>query len=705
MDFALPLDRIQSGCLYARSPGGSKKFRISTCFFLNGGKKHRSTLSRVKCSLLLSGLVKPRPMAKPSEEKQSEKKTMKKDALSEEIRMEGTTPKVDMIPSICAEIKKLVLHKRYREALEFFNILDRQGDYDIGKDTFDALINACIQLKSIRGVKRLYNYIVHSGFEPDLYMRNRVLLMHAKCGMVHEARYLFYEMPLKNDVSWCTMIEGLVASHDYIGAFRLFMSKLDYSDVGPRMLTPMIRAAAGLELISPGQQLHGCALKCGLRDDVYISCSLMDMYNKCGSIEDTQFIFDVMPVKTVVAWNTIISGYALHGYSEEALSLYYEMQEAGVQMNNITFSIIVRVCTRLASIEHAKQAHAGLVRHGFVLDIVANTTLVDFYCKWGRIEDAQTVFNRMPKKNVISWNALIAGYGSHGRGVEAVQLFEKMVLEGMSPNHVTFLAVLSSCSYSGLTDSGWEIFNSMHRDYKVRPKAMHYVCMIELLGREGNLDEALSLIRDAPFRPTLNMWAALLTACRIHKNFVLGKLAAEQLYGMEPKKLGNYVVLLNIYNKLGKHEEAAEVVQTLKGKGLTLMPACTWIEIKKKQEVFISSDKYHVQMKDIYENLDNLMLEISKHGYAPKGKTLLPDVDEHDQKSLFYHSEKLALSFGLINTPSGTPLQLVQNHRICNDCHSVIKLIAMVTERQIVFRDGSRFHRFENGKCSCCDYW
>nr|GMC55921.1 pentatricopeptide repeat-containing protein At5g50390, chloroplastic [Ipomoea batatas] len=703
MNISLPLDQLQSGCGYARSlaePNNFReKLRLSGHLSVNSDKKHRSLFSRIKCSFVEPGLVRPpRPIPKPKPSSKVE------DVLREEIPRDET-PREDLRSSICEEIEKLVSHKRYREALEFFDILYCAGDLDVGVTTYDALINACMELRSIRGAKRVYDHIVRSGVQPDMYMSNRILLMHVRCGLMLDARQLFEEMPQKNYVSWNKMVAGLVESGDYVEAFQLFIRKSEYSDAGPRLISPMIVAAAGLELISAGKQLHCFAVKLGLADDIFISCSLINMYSKCGSIEDAQFVFDEMPEKTSVGWNTIIAGYAFNGYSEEALCLYYEMQEAGVQMSSATFTIVLRVCTRLASVEHAKQAHAGLVRHGFGSDIIANTALIDFYSKWGRIEDARNVFNKMPKKNVISWNALIAGYGNQGRGVEAIELFDKMAYEGMVPNHVTFLAVLSACSYSGLTDLGWEIFDSMRRDYKVKPRQMHYACMIELLGREGLLDEACSLLRDVPFRPSLNMWAALLTACRVHENSVLGKLAAERLYELGPKKLSNYIVLLNIYNSLGKLEEAAAVVHTLKRKGLRMMPACTWIEIQKQQVVFYSADKHHAQTKEIYENLDNLMLEISKHGYVANERTLLPDVDESEQKLLPYHSERLAISFGLINTPSGSPLQLVQSHRICNDCHNAIKLIAMVTDREFVIKDDSRFHRFKNGRCSCGDYW
>lgn len=686
MDVSLPLDQIQSSYRFACS-------LVKPTIF-----KQKLPVSRFRCSLLDQGL-KPRPVPRPL---RAEEKILKKDSHSEEARLENP----NSVYGICGQIEKLVLCKRYSEALELFEILESKNDFNVTSDAYDAMVCACIGLRSIRGVKRVFNHMLNSGVDLDLYMMNRVLLMHVKCGMMIDARQLFEDMPERNLVSWNTIIGGLVDSGDYIDAFRLFLTMWeDSSDIGSRTFATMFRASAGLELISPGQQLHSCALKMGLSDDVFVSCTLIDMYSKCGNIEDAKCAFDVMREKTTVGWNSIIAGYALHGYSEEALSMYYEMQGSGVKMDHFTYSIIVRVCTRLGSLEHAKQAHAGLVRNGFGSDIVANTALIDFYSKWGRIEDARNVFDRMPQKNVMSWNALISGYGNHGRGAEAVELFKCMVRQGMVPNHVTFLAVLYACCYSGLSDRGWEIFESMSRDYKVKPRAMHYACMVELLGREGLLDEAFALIKDAPFKPSVNMWAALLTACRVHKNFVLGEYAAEKLYGMGPEKLSNYVVLLNIYNSAGKLQEAAEVLQTLRRKGLRMVPACTWIEINKEQYVFFTGDKSHPQTNDIYDNLDEVLMQISKHGYVPQGKNLLPDVDAREESMLLHHSEKLAISFGLISTPSLTPLQLVQSHRICDDCHNAIQLISMVCGREIVVRDASRFHRFKDGSCSCGDYW
>ncbi|GMJ05865.1 EMBRYO DEFECTIVE 3141 [Hibiscus trionum] len=693
---SISFEQIQSTCCFPSSI--HKVFKANPLFsgycFRFSRRKRGNPFDTIKCFSLEQGLQPWRPKPKPSRNTNPELKETKETQIK--------TPSV----GICSQIEKLALCNRYREALELFEILELEGGFDVGSSTYDALVSACIGLGSVRAVKRVFNYMVSNGFEPDQYMSNRVLLMHVKCGMMIDARNIFDEMPEKNLVSWNTIIAGLVDIGGYLEAFRLFLFMWEeFSDCGSRTFATMIRASAGLELISVGKQLHSCAVKTGVGEDIYVFCALIDMYSKCGSIEDAQWVFDDMPEKTTVGWNSIIAGYALHGYSEEALSMFYVMRDSGVKMDHFTFSMIIRICSRLASVEYAKQAHAGLIRYGFGSDIVANTALVDFYSKWGRIEDAKHVFDRMPCKNTISWNAVIAGYGNHGRGAEAVELFEQMLREKMRPNHVTFLAVLSACSYSRLYERGWEFFQSMSRDHKIKPRAMHYACMIELLGQEGLLDEAFALIRAAPFQPTANMWAALLTGSRVNGNLELGKFASEKLYGMEPEKLSNYVVLMNIYNQSGRLKEAAAVLQTLRRKGLRMLPVCSWIEVNKRSHVFLSGDKSHVQTDEIYRKVDSLVHQISKRGYVPEEKTLLPDVDEQEQRVLLYHSEKLAVAFGLLNTMNKSPLQIVQSHRICNDCHNAIKLIALVTRREIVVRDASRFHHFKHGSCSCGDYW
>ncbi|CAI0446445.1 unnamed protein product [Linum tenue] len=659
----------------------------------------RKPFGRFRCASSLNPGLKPRPIPIP---------TRIDNDVNEIVEFDDARMKKPSA-SLCSQIEKLVLCGRYRQALDLFEIFELEGGFDVDGDTYDALIRACIGLRSVRGVKRIYHYMKSNGFEPDLYMRNRVLLMHIKSGLMEEARLLFDEMPEKNLVSWTTIMGGLLDIGEYLEAFRLFLLMWeDFSEGDPRLFSTTIRACTGLGSVSIGKQLHACMLKMGAVHNIFISCSLIDMYSKCGAIEDARFIFEDMPEKTTVGWNTMITGYALHGYSEEAVDMFFQMSDSGVKMDHFTISLIVRVCARLASLDYAKQAHAALYRQNFGSDMVANTTLVDLYSKWGRIEYARHVFEQMPCKNVLSWNALISGYSNRGQGSEAIELFDRMIHEKMRPTHITFHAVLSACCYSDLSVQGWEIFKSMETDHGIKPRAMHYAIMIELLGRDGLIDEAFALLRGAPFNPTVNMWAALVTACRMEENLELGRYAAEKLYGMEPEKLNNYIVLLNIYKSSSgsSKEAAAAILNTIRRKGMNILPACSWIEVGRRVHVLHFGDKSHPQSKEVHEKVDELIKQISKHGYAPGEKTVLPDVDEIDQKKkLGYHSEMLAVGLGVMSSPWWKQLQVVQGHRICGDCHEAIKLISMLKRREIIVRDASRFHHFSDGHCSCGDYW
>uniref|UniRef100_A0A1J3K7L7 Pentatricopeptide repeat-containing protein, chloroplastic n=1 Tax=Noccaea caerulescens TaxID=107243 RepID=A0A1J3K7L7_NOCCA len=661
-------------------------------------RRWKNPFARITCSSLVQGL-KPKPKLKPEPIRET-------DGDDDD---ESKDPVLDV--GICSQIEKFVLCNRFREAFELFEILEIRGNVRVGIRTYDALVEACIRLRSRRCVKRVYGYMMSNGFEPEQYMMNRMLLMHVQCGMIIDARRLFDEMPERNLFSYYSIISGFVNFGNYLEALKLFkMMWEELSGCETHSFAVILRASAGLGSIYVGKQLHVCALKLGAVGNTFVSCGLIDMYSKCGDVEDARRVFDNMPEKTTVSWNNIIAGYALHGFSEEALCLLYEMRDSGAAFDQFTLSIMIRISTRLAKLELTKQAHACLIRSGFESEIVANTALVDFYSKWGRVDTARHVFDKLPRKNIILWNALMGGYANHGRGADAVNLFEKMIAANVAPNHVTFLAVLSACAYSGLSERGWDIFLSMGEVHGIKPRAMHYACMIELLGRDGLLDEAIAFIRRAPLKPTVNMWAALLNACRMHGNLDLGRVVAEKLYGMEPEKLGNYVVMYNVYNSMGKTAEAAGVLDALESKGLRMMPACSWVEVGDQSHSFLSGDECEsyseTAKRQIYEKVDELMEDITEYGYSTEERNLLPDVDvAEEERVVRYHSEKLAIAYGLVNTREWNPLQITQNHRICKDCHKVVEFISLVTGREIVVRDASRFHHFKQGKCSCGGYW
>lgn len=374
--------------------------------------------------------------------------------------------------------------------------------------------------------------------------------------------------------------------------------------------------------------------------------------------------------------------------------------------DKFTFPSILRACASIVSLEQGKQVHACIIKTESEPNIVLESSLVDMYVKCGTIEDARRVFDKMPERNVVSWTAIIAGYGRYGDSKEVFMLFEQMQQLGLKPNYVTLLAILNACSHAGLVDEAWHYFESIDRDYHIKPRVEHYSCMVDLLGRAGRLDEANEFINRMPLKPHAAIWGTLLGACRMHGNIELGKIAAEHLFNLDSQNAGKYVVLSNIYAAAGRWEDVAKVRKLMKDRGVKKEPGCSWIEYRKKIHLFVVGDRSHPQSEEIYATVETLIRKIKEAGYVPEINFMLHEVeDELKEKYLSYHSEKLAVAFGIINISPGTPIRIVKNLRVCGDCHTAIKFISNTAEREIILRDSNRFHHFKDGVCSCGDYW
>jgi pentatricopeptide repeat protein len=312
----------------------------------------------------------------------------------------------------------------------------------------------------------------------------------------------------------------------------------------------------------------------------------------------------------------------------------------------------------------------------------------------------------MCARNVVSWTAIIAGYGKHGHGKEAVQLFERMQEMGIKVDHITLLAVLFACSHAGLVDEGCHYFHSMSREHCISPKAEHYGCMIDLLGRAGRLNEAYDFMMKMPLEPNSAMWGSLLGACINHVDTKLGRIVAEHLFELDPQNAGNYVALSNLYAAAAKWEEASEVRKMMKERGIVKEPGRSWIVVNKRVHEFVVRDRWHPHMEEIYAAWGSLVAKMKEAGYVPDTNSVWHDVEEEQKKSiLYYHSEKLAIVFGLISIPYRMPIRIVKNLRVCGDCHTATKFISKIVDREIIVRDASRFHHFKDGVCSCGDYW
>lgn len=300
---------------------------------------------------------------------------------------------------------------------------------------------------------------------------------------------------------------------------------------------------------------------------------------------------------------------------------------------------------------------------------------------------------------------MLTACAQHGLGMETVELFEEMLIEGLEPNEVTFLCVLTACSHSGLLDKGIHYFELMKK-MKVECDISHYVTIVDLLGRAGQLDRAQSFIKDMPIEPTAAIWKALLGACRKHKNMELGVFAAERVFELDPYDSGPHILLSNIYATAGRLSDAAKVRKAMNDSGVKKEPACSWLELENAVHVFVANDESHPHREEIRKMWKKMTEKIKEIGYVPDTSHALWFMDQQEREErLQEHSEKLALAFGLLNTPAGSTIRIKKNIRVCSDCHTAFKFVSKVVDREIILRDTNRFHHFCNGSCSCGDYW
>ncbi|KAL8145760.1 hypothetical protein AgCh_003782 [Apium graveolens] len=530
--------------------------------------------------------------------------------------------------------------------------------------------------------------------------------MYAKCGCLEDARKVFDEIPVRDVVTWTALITGFSQHERYEEALRLF---LEFLSVGlePNHFTfsSLVKAAGGMGSGREGRQIHGFCLKCGYDGNVYVGSALVDMYVRCGLMEDGERVFRGLASKNDVSWNALISGHARRGEGESAVRVFKEMQREDFKATHFTYSSVFSACANIGALEQGKWVHAHMIKSGIKLVAFVGHTLLDMYSKSGSITDAIKVFDRLVKRDVVSWNSLLTACAQHGRGRETIRYFKKMLKIGIKPNAITFLCVLTACSHAGLLEQGEHYFSLMKK-YDIEPDTTHYVTVVDLLGRAGDFHRAEMFIRNMPIEPDAAVWKALLGACRMHKNAELGAYAAEQVFKLDPNDSGPHIILYNIYASAGRWEEAAKARKAMRERGVKKEPACSWVEIENAVHMFLANDDTHPQREEIFRMWEKISQEIKKIGYVPDPSHVLLFVDQQEREAkLQYHSEKLALAFALLNTPDGSTIRIKKNIRVCGDCHSAFKFVSKLVEREIILRDTNRFHHFSDGFCSCGDYW
>ncbi|MBA0717288.1 hypothetical protein Golax_005122, partial [Gossypium laxum] len=589
-------------------------------------------------------------------------------------------------------------------------------------------------------LKQIHAQMLKTGLVADTVLVSKVLTfcVSSKYGNLEHARMVFDRVNRPNTFMYNTMIKGYSENNKPETALLLYQHMLDLSVPHNSYTFPfLLKACSSLSAMEETKQIHAHVVKLGFGSEVYAVNSLLHVYASSGSMEAARLLFDQvlkrdvvswnlmidgyakcgkmvtayeffknMPTKNVISWTTMISGYVGAGMYKEALNLFQEMQIEGVKPDKVALASTLAACSYLGALDQGRWLHAYIDKIGIVIDPILSCALTDMYAKCGDMEEALEVFKKQKKKEVALWTALIYGFAIHGRAREALDWFETMQKVGIKPNHVTFTAILTACSYSGLVDKGKSLFESIERVHKLRPRIEHYGCMVDLLGRAGLLEEAKGLIELMPVKPNAVVWGALLNACQIHKNVELGTKVGKLLVEEDPDHGGRYVHLASIHAAAGDWDQAVEARREMKERGVSKLPGCSAISLNGVVHEFLAGTKSHPQAAEIYRMWDSIAERLEKEGYKPALQNLLLDLDnEAKEMAINQHSEKLAIAFGLLRTKPGTTIRIIKNLRICEDCHTVTKLVSKIYDREIVMRDRTRFHHFKDGNCTCGDKW
>lgn len=603
----------------------------------------------------------------------------------------------------------LLRNSCFETTLQVFGEMINVGRIWPDSTTVAVVLPAVAELQDLRMGMQVQCLTVKRGFYSRAHVLTGLISLYSKCRDIEAARLLFTEIGRPDLVASNAMISGYSINGQTDSSIRLFNKLLSSGEKATSStivgLIPVFSPFGHLNLI---KCIQGFCTRSGFLSHSSVSTALTTVYSRLNEIESARQLFDESPDRSLASWNAMISGYTQNGLTEEAVSLFQYMQKSEISPNPTTVTSILSACAQLGALSLGKWVH-GLVRSkSFDFNIYVMTALIDMYAKCGSIAEARQLFDLMPEKNEVTWNTMISGYGLHGQGQVAIRLFSQMLSSRVSPTGVSFLSVLYACSHSGLVSEGEKIFHSMvHDHHHLKPLSEHYACMVDILGRSGQLERALQFIKEMPVQAGSAEWGALLGACMIHKDTNLARVASQKLFELDPENVGYYVLLSNIYSSERNYRQAASVRQVVKTRKLAKTPGCTLIEIDETPYVFTSGDRSHSRAAAIYDELEKVMRKMKEAGYQAETETAAVHDVEEEEKELMVnvHSEKLAIAFGLIATKPGSEIRIFKNLRVCLDCHTATKFISKVTGRVIVVRDANRFHHFEDGVCSCGDYW
>ncbi|GMN60861.1 hypothetical protein TIFTF001_029942 [Ficus carica] len=487
------------------------------------------------------------------------------------------------------------------EAVSFFLEMVR-GRMELDHVSFTSAVSACGHERNLELGKQIHGLVIKSGYRTHISVCNVLISTYSKCEVVEDAKLVFHEMDQRNVVSWTTMI-SLNEDH----AMSLFHSmRLDGVYPNDVTFVGLIHAITTKNLVEQGRMVHGFCIKTAFLVEQHVCNSFITMYAKFQSMGDCFKFFMELRYRDITSWNSLISGCAQNGLYQKALQMFL-LAVTECKPNHYTFGSALSAIADAADISlmYGQRCHSYLIKHGLNTHPIISGALLDMYAKRGSISESQKVFDDTPQRSQFAWTAIISAYAGHGDYESMIKMFREMEREGVKPDSITFLSILTACSRKGLVDMGSELFNSMVKKYQIEPSPEHYSCMVDLFGRAGKLEEAEEMLGRIPGRPGLSVLQSLLGTCQIHGDLEMAERTAEALMALEPTESGPYVLVSNLYAEKGEWEKVAKIRRGMRNKGVKKVVGFSWVDVggvggSVNLHGFSAGDKSHPQSEEIF---------------------------------------------------------------------------------------------------------
>ena len=554
--------------------------------------------------------------------------------------------------------------------------------------------------------KQIHSHLIRIGFAADISIETLISNMYVKCRWLDGAEVCINKMTRKNVVACTGLMVGYTRAARHTDAMLLFAKMIsEGAELDEFVFSIVLKACAALGDLYTGRKIHSYCIKLGLESEVSVGTPLVDFYVKCARFDAARRAFETICEPNDYSWSALIVGYCQSGRFDTALEVFKTLRSKGVLLNSFIYTNMFQACSGLSDLICGSQIHADAIKKGLVSFLSGESAMITMYSKCGKVDYAHQAFLTIDKPDTIAWTAIICAHAYHGKASEALRLFKEMQGSGVKPNAITFIGLLNACSHSGLVKEGKQFLDSMSDKYGVNPIIDHYNCMIDIYSRAGMLQEAREMIRSLPLDPDVLSWKSLLGGCWSHRNLEIGMIAADNIIRLDPLDSATYVIMFNLYALAGKWDEAAKFRKMMTERNVRKEVSCSWIIVKGKVHRFVVGDRHHPQTEQIYSKLKELNFSFKRDEECLLNEEdALSDFTERKEQ-LLDHSERLAIAYGLICTSAESPIMVFKNTRSCKDCHDFAKRVSIVTGRELVVRDATRFHHINSGDCSCCDYW